>query len=116
MIDDDIQTAPQDAILVMDGSFMQRADLAEFWDLVLFVDTSFEVARSRGAARDSAMFGGRARAQHAYDSRYHAACRRYVHEVSPADRASIVLGNDTILDPELRRMERSPRAAAHEAA
>lgn len=104
VIEDEVQLASDDAIVLLDGSFLQRSDVAGHWDVVVFVDTSFEVARARGAARDAVMFGGRGRALHAFDARYHPACRRYVDEVAPADRASIVVTNDDIMRPQLLRM------------
>lgn len=101
--DTPIDEAPVEApeVLVVDGSFLQR-DLT--WDEVVFVDTPFEVARDRGTRRDTELLGGLEQAQHAFDQRYHAASRRYLDEVGPADRATIVLGNEDIANPVLRRI------------
>lgn len=93
--------APPNAVLVVDGSFLQR-DLR--WDEVVFVDTSFQVALDRGARRDAAAFGGAAAARAAFTRRYHAAGRRYVSEVDPAAHATVVLANDDVASPVLRRI------------
>ncbi|MGW1787624.1 hypothetical protein ACWCO0_30765 [Streptomyces tubercidicus] len=103
-IDEPPVTAPADAILVVDGSFLQRHELAGLWDEVVFADTSFPVARQRGTRRDTQLFGSCAQAEHAFDNRYHAACRRYLAEVDPAAHATIVVGNDDLDHPLLRRL------------
>ncbi|MFJ9419405.1 uridylate kinase [Streptomyces sp. NPDC101227] len=103
-IDEPPVTAPADAVLVVDGSFLQRHELAGLWDEVVFADTSFPVARQRGTRRDTKLFGSSAQAEHAFDNRYHAACRRYLAEVDPATHATIVVGNDDVEHPVLRRI------------
>lgn len=95
-VDDQPRTAAEDTVLVVDGSFLQR-DLGALWDEVVFVDTAFDLARDRGTHRDAAAFGGVEQAGRAYDERYHAASRRYVTEVGPMTRATIVVGNDECL-------------------
>jgi uridine kinase len=102
-VDEPPETAAEDAVLVVDGSFLQR-DLAGRWDEVVFVDTAFDVARDRGTRRDADAFGGLEQAVTAYDRRYHAACRRYVAEVDPAAHATVVVGNDDVTHPVLRRI------------
>lgn len=94
--------APADAVVIVDGSFLQRAELADLWDHRIYVDTSLDVARTRGAHRDTALFGGRARAEELYDARYHAACRLYLAEVDPARRATVVVANDDLAHPSVR--------------
>jgi uridine kinase len=93
--------APEDMILIVDGSFLQR-ELT--WDEVVFVDTPFEVARDRGTRRDTELLGGLEQAGRAFDQRYHAAGRRYLTEVGPADRATVVLGNADVANPVLIRI------------
>jgi uridine kinase len=100
-IDEPPVEAPEDLVLVVDGSFLQR-DLE--WDEVVFVDTPFEVARDRGTRRDTELLGGLEQAERAFDQRYHAASRRYLEEVGPAGRASVVLGNADVANPVLRRI------------
>jgi uridine kinase len=100
-IDEPPVEAPEDLVLVVDGSFLQR-DLE--WDEVIFVDTPFEVARDRGTRRDTELLGGLEQAERAFDQRYHAASRRYLDEVGPAAKASVVLGNADVANPVLRRI------------
>lgn len=102
-VDEPPVTAAPDTVLVVDGSFLQR-DLAGKWDEVVFVDTAFDVARDRGTQRDAALFGGVEQAGHSFDHRYHAASRRYLAEVDPLSSATIVVGNDDVSNPVLRRI------------
>jgi uridine kinase len=99
--------APADAVVVVDGSFLQRSELAGQWDEVVFVEASFEAALARGSARDAAAFGGQTAAAAAFERRYHAACRRYVSGVDPAASATIVLDNEDPRRPVLRPRRRS---------
>jgi hypothetical protein len=46
-------------VLVVDGSFLQRAELRDHWDEVIYFGVAFEVALARGVARDAAALGGR---------------------------------------------------------
>jgi uridine kinase len=109
-VDEQPVTAPEDAMLVVDGSFLQR-DLAGRWDEVVFVDTALEAARGRGTRRDAAAFGGVEHAERAYEQRYHAASRRYLTEVDPRSSATIVVGNDDVTRPVLHRIGGHPDAA-----
>ncbi|MEU7476983.1 gamma-glutamylcyclotransferase [Lentzea sp. NPDC042327] len=100
-VDEPPLTAADDLVLVVDGSFLQR-DLT--WDEVVFVDTAFEVAKTRGTRRDAELLGGAAEAAHTFEHRYHAASRRYLAEANPVGRATVVVGNDDVAHPVLRRI------------
>jgi uridine kinase len=103
-VDDPSVLAPDDLVLVVDGSFLQRSDLAGHWDQVVFVDTSFEAAQARGTRRDAARLGGLEQAEKAFIQRYHAASRIYLDEVEARASASIVLRNDQVEAPVLARI------------
>lgn len=86
--------ASKDAILIVDGTFLQRPPLDEHWDRTIFVDTDFDTARARGIERDAEHLGGRERADEAFHLRYHAASRIYVDDVNPKTRATFVVDNN----------------------
>uniref|UniRef100_A0AAU2VHD6 Uridine kinase n=1 Tax=Streptomyces sp. NBC_00008 TaxID=2903610 RepID=A0AAU2VHD6_9ACTN len=102
-IDEPPVTASAEAVLIVDGSFLQRSELAHLWDEVVFAGAGFPVARRRGTTRDAALFGGLEHAENAFDNRYHAACRRNLAETDPAARATVV-GNDDVDHPVLHRV------------
>jgi uridine kinase len=94
VVTEEPRLAPEDLVLVVDGTFLQRPELRADWDHVVFVDTSFPVAEDRGAARDAGAFGGEEAAREAFRLRYHAACRRYLAEVDAGGSADQVVRND----------------------
>lgn len=104
-VDEPPHVADPRSILVVDGSFLQR-DLSDLWDVVVFVNTSFETAKARGTLRDAAQFSSPVDAEDTYRTRYHAANRLYLDEVQPAIRADVVIDNDDIDHPILRYNER----------
>jgi uridine kinase len=81
--------AGDDAILIVDGTFLQRPELKPAWDWVIFLDVPEEVAARRGIARDSAATN----ATELYLRRYGPAFTRYETECSPAEGANIVIDN-----------------------
>jgi uridine kinase len=47
-VDDPLEPVPADAIVVVDGTFLHRPPLPDYWDYTVFVDTPMDVARARG--------------------------------------------------------------------
>jgi uridine kinase len=99
-------TARPDSILVVDGSFLQRPELRAGWDEVVYVDVTFDTALERGLTRDAADLGGTDAAREAFEKRYHAAGHRYLNDVDPREQASIVIDNNDLRRPVLRRLGR----------
>lgn len=85
--------ATADAVLVVDGVFLQRRELEDCWDLTVWVDVSIEESIRRGVARDRPRHGSTAETRHRYVTRYAAGQRLYVDEVDPAARADVVFDN-----------------------
>ena len=106
--DEPLELAPVDAMVIVDGSFLQRPEIISHWDHRIFVNTSFEISLLRGIARDAAVLGGENQARAAYQARYHAAARLYIDAVHPADSATIVFDNDDLDRPRLRGQNASP--------
>jgi uridine kinase len=50
--------AANNAILLVDGTFLQRPELRDGWDLTIFVETSEQVSEQRGIHRDASHLGG----------------------------------------------------------
>ena len=98
-----LATAPVDAIVLFGATFLQRGDLRDEWDEVIWLDVPEEIATARGVARDAAALGGEDAAGEAYASRYMAACRLYVAEEEPRVRASIVVDHTDPAAPEITR-------------
>lgn len=90
------------AVLVVDGTFLQRPALRSWWDYVVFVDVDEHVAESRGIARDAAHTGDEALAAKLFAERYRPAYRLYTEEADPEALADAVLTNSDFDNPTLR--------------
>lgn len=102
-IEDEWELAAPDSIVLVDGTFLQRPEIAALSDTRIFVATSFAVALQRAMGRDAEIFGGAEQAPRIYEGRYHAACRRYLQSVDPGSLATYVIDNDDPAKPRLIR-------------
>ena len=93
--------APVDAVLVVDGTFLQRPELRDLWDIVIFVETSRGVSDARGLRRDRDRLGEQI-AMKVYAERYGPAFDLYEETCDPARTADVVFNNDDVDDPILR--------------
>jgi len=81
--------APQGAVLVLDGLFLHRDELAGLWDLAVFLHVPFPVSAARMAARD----GSSPDPDHPSMARYVQGQQLYFAECSPWERADLVVDN-----------------------
>ena len=93
--------APPSAVLVCDGVFLQRPELADLWDVAVFVEVDLEVAARRGAERNLVWFDSLDETHERYRVRYLPAQRRYLEEHRPHERADLVLHNTALNAPTL---------------
>jgi uridine kinase len=98
VVDEPPEAAPEGSLLVVDGVFLQRPELREAFDLVVFLDVPFEVSCARLARRD----GAPADPADPANQRYVQAQLRYLRECRPADRAALVIDNTDLDAPRLR--------------
>lgn len=97
----DATRATPDAILIVDGTFLQHPTLADAWDLIIFVEVSEEVAIQRGCVRDAALLGDETKAREMHERRYQPAFTLYQARVNPKKNAHLIVGNDDIHMPTL---------------
>ena len=93
--------APDDAVLLADGAFLQRPELDPYWDLRIYVEVSFAEVLRRGIARDQRWMGSAAEAERRYRTKYIPGEQRYMDEVRPRERAQAVVGNEDVTAPSL---------------
>ena len=91
--------ATQNMILIVDGTFLLKKDVAYLFDYKIFVDTNFEIARKRGAKRETEAFGRYEEAEKMFLNRYHAACKMYIDEHNPKELADVLFENSKFDDP-----------------
>ena len=92
---------PADVVIVADGVFLQRPELADLWDASVWVDADLDVAARRGAERNLVWFDSLDETHERYRVRYLPAQRRYIDEQRPHERATFVLRNTDLTEPEL---------------
>jgi uridine kinase len=95
-------SASADAILIVDGTFLQRPELRDGFDVTIFVETSELTSERRGINRDADRLGGMAAAHRLYADRYKPAFVLYERLCHPADVADVILNNDDLDRPRMR--------------
>jgi uridine kinase len=99
-VDAPLEEAPADAVLVVDGIFLQRPELDAHWDYRVFVKASFETTVARAEVRD-AFLGDPAAVRERYARRYVPGQRLYLEACQPEARADAVVENDDPAAPAL---------------
>jgi uridine kinase len=92
---------PPDVVIVADGVFLHRPELVGLWQATVWVEADLEVAARRGAERNRVWFDSLDETHERYRVRYMPAQRRYVDEQRPQERATFVLRNTNLTEPEL---------------
>lgn len=94
--------APPDALVLVEGAFLHRDELAAFWDFSIYLDVPFDETERRMAHRDGVPAG----TVHELMRRYTEAQRIYFAVARPWERASVVVDNSDparprIIDPDV---------------
>jgi molybdopterin-guanine dinucleotide biosynthesis protein A/uridine kinase len=87
----------QNAVLILDGIFLHRAELVDRWDLSIYLDVDFPVSIPRGARRGF----GDPDPSATSNRRYIEGQRLYLAEADPASRATIVVDATDIDRPQV---------------
>ena len=102
-VDSGVHIAPDDAILVADGGFLQKPVLSGQWDLLVYLHIEVADVLRRGPARDLAWMDSAEAAAERYRSYYLPGEELYLAEVRPAERADIVIDNRDFAAPRITR-------------
>ncbi|WP_255305096.1 hypothetical protein [Microbacterium sp. 3J1] len=94
-------SVPLDAVVLVDGIFLQRPELREIWDAAVWVHAPFEVSVPRGNARFSGNHDPDPEAPE--NHRYVGGQRLYLTQARPAERATWVWNNEVLDQPSLGR-------------
>ena len=95
--------AAPDAVLVVDGIFLQRDELAVAWDLTVFLQVDDGTRFARMAARD----GCPADPSHPTNRRYVDGQRIYLAQCDPVGRADVLVDNTDLAWPTVLRVPRT---------
>jgi uridine kinase len=98
------QASEADAIMVIDGLFLQKPELSDFWNLTILLQIDDDVAIDRGSRRDTERGEGDIEAvRRKYINRYIPSQKIYYTERQPQLRADIVLDNTEFESPKVLR-------------
>jgi uridine kinase len=95
------ERANGDEILLFDGVFLLRPELADAWDYVIFVDVSFETSLARAMRRDQYLFGDAEELRRLYNRRHIPGQQIYLQRCQPKAKALAVLDNNDPANPTL---------------
>jgi uridine kinase len=98
----DIETAHDNAVLVLDGVFLLRPELREHFDFSVFVRADFAVTTRRAEERDRELFGGIDEVRRRYRERYVPGQRLYLNQARPESWASVIVDNDDPMEPRIQ--------------
>lgn len=91
--------APANAVLVVDGIFLQRPELDGIWDLTIFLDVPFAQTFARMAVRD----GSPADETDPANQRYRQGQQLYLEACQPQARARILVDYANLDAPQIIR-------------
>ena len=95
------KVAAENAILIVDGTFLQRPELQPHWDVTVFVQTSADISEARGLGRDMELLGGEEAARNLYAIRYRPAYALYERLCEPELNSDVIINNDDLIRPLL---------------
>ncbi len=101
-VDIPFREAPPDAILILDGEFLNRPELQAFWDFRIFVKASAHICLKRTLLRDNDLAGGPLAVMERFEKKYLPADRLYNSLVRPEDACDVTVYNDRIAESELK--------------
>jgi len=99
-----LRRAEPGCVLVLDGLFLHRDELADAWDFSVFLDVPFAVTAARMADRD----GSHPDPEHPSMQRYVQGQRLYFDACRPWQRAAVAVDNADPHHPRLIRRRTAP--------
>lgn len=96
-VDEPAETAPDTAVLLLDGLFLHRPELLPYWDMSIFLAVPFEVTAARMARRD----GSSPHADAPEHRRYVQGQQLYLAACEPEQVATIVIDNAVVHAPRI---------------
>jgi uridine kinase len=95
------QVAPSDAILIFDGVFLLRPEIAHSWDYHIYVNIDFEEGLRRAMKRDLPLLGSAEAVEERYLKRYYPGQRLYLEAINPKKKANVIVENTDFHHPTL---------------
>jgi uridine kinase len=96
---------PTQAVLVLDGVFLLRAQLRDHWTLVVYLHVSAEETLRRALVRDVHHMGSASAVRRRYEARYLPGQALYRQADDPMSRADITIDNTDPAAPQVLRWD-----------
>ena len=93
---------PPGGVVIVDGMFTLRPELAACWEHRIWVDVDADLSIGRGVLRDAGRDGAE-RAEALHRDRYGPALDVYLREADPIARADVVIDNTRFEEPIILR-------------
>jgi uridine kinase len=97
------ELVPPGAVLLLDGVFLHRPELAHCWEASIFVFARADVVLDRARKRDADALGGVAEVERRYRARYMPGQALYFERDRPHERADVAVENS---DPGALQLDR----------
>jgi uridine kinase len=96
-----VQTATNDSILIMEGIFLFRPELVDYWDIKIFVDVDFKITVKRAVTRaaEREYIGAEQEILDKYEKRYIPGQQLYFEKAQPKEKADIIIDNSDFENP-----------------
>jgi uridine kinase len=91
------------AVLLLDGVFLLRPELLQFWDLSIYLHVPPTVTLARAVQRDAELLGGPEQVRRRYEQRYLPGQALYAEAASPLETATIAIDNSNPTAPVVLR-------------
>jgi uridine kinase len=100
-VDQEEQTAQDGAILIVEGIFLFRPDLAECFDFKIYLDVPFEETLARMLERDTADAHAVEKTIQRFHKRYKAGQEIYINTIHPKEMCNVVIDNTNFDQPKI---------------
>ena len=102
------QVASEQAILIVDGAYLQREELRGHWDYLIWLQVDTETMIARARQRDVAWVGSAEEVEHRYRTRMVQTHALYESLVDPAAHADAVIDTSDLNALRLERLAYAP--------
>lgn len=96
---EELSTAQAGSVLLFDGIFLMRPELADAWDFSIFVRVDFDETLRRATVRDLERFGSAEAVEARYRTRYIPGQQIYLKSAQPETKADIAFDNSDVARP-----------------
>lgn len=91
------------AVLLLDGVFLFRTELLDFFDLKIFLKVDFSISVARAQKRDGFYLGSEEEILDKYKIRYVPGQQLYLKECNPENLSDIVINNNDFNNPFIEK-------------